>query len=355
MSEKTRHSQKTMEAEMEQTFGNLDDDMTLNTQDQTADPNAVKKDNKTSNSKNKSNLIIFGCVGLAAVGLLGYKFLGGQQQAVQPPPTVINEVPQTPVVQPTPVQAQQPTPVVDQNTVVPPVATNGEGSAAEQYLSGNNPLAPRNDIVKPEPEIKVDTVATVTPQVPVKVETKPEVKMDMSNNPNVIAANNAQTGLTNEIKSLFEKQTQELKSAIDNVGTRVTKLEDSQKSFEDRLSRLETGKSVVKSDNTTAVVKHVKSVKPRIVRKTVVAKNNESSILIDKSDRLVNKAKVEKIEPVYPQVEIHSVYGGRVWTKNSDNSLSTYAVGDRLPSGEVIKSIDDEKYKVVTDKRVLVK
>lgn len=352
MSEKTNHSQKTMEAEMEQTFGNLDDDMTINTQDQTADPSAVKKD-KSNNAKNKSNIIIFSCVGVAALGLLGYKFLGSQQQAVQPPPTVVVDTPQTPIIQPSTVPVQ-PAPVVDQNTIVAPVMANGEGSAAEQYLSGNNPLAPKNDVIKAEPEIKVDTVEKVTPQVPVKIESKPDVKMDVINNPNVVAANSAQTGLANEIKALFEKQTEELKSAIDNVGTRVTKLEDSQKSFEDRLARLETGKAVVKSENTTPV-KQVRSVKPKIVRKVATPKNNESSVLVDKTDRVAVRTKVEKIETVYPKIEIHSVFGGRVWTKNADNSLSTYAVGDQLPSGEVIKSIDDEKYKVVTDKRVLVK
>ena len=155
---------------------------------------------------------------------------------------------------------------------------------------------------------------------------------------------------------------------------------DFNKSIEERLSRLEAGKTTkpvaVKSEATSvssdsSEVKATEKPVKKIVRKPIVkhsevnskfvsTKTNKSvgnkaedgEVLIDRSS-IKSKPEVQKIEPVYPKVEIHSIYSGRVWTKNADGTLSTFAVGDKLPTGEVIKKIDEEKEKITTDKRVI--
>ena len=53
------------------------------------------------------------------------------------------------------------------------------------------------------------------------------------------------------------------------------------------------------------------------------------------------------------KLEIHSIYGGRIWTKNEDGSLSTFTVGDKLPNGEIIRRIDDENFTVSTNKKTI--
>lgn len=377
MSEK---SQKTEEEMLDQTFGTYDAEMTAEPDAETVHT-TTSKTVTTAKKPMNSNVIIGGCVGLAAIGFLGYKFMAApqqqpQQQQIQP--LAPAAAPVAPVLQPTPVA-----PVVATTTTETTVQAPTDTSAAAQYLSNSNPLAPKTD--------KVETAAVVAPQVdsakveepkvePVKTVVKTEVKtqqpkIDVTVNPNVVASNASQTSLTSELKSLFDKQTQEIKGAVENVGNRVDKLEQTvakqestNKNIEARLQSLETGKAVkvvkttVTEDTDTKpvkrVVKHHK--KPVVVRHkhvtTTVTREpkQESSVLVDKS---VSSTVVvtEKLDPTYQNVEIHSVYGGRVWTKNKDGSLSTYAVGERLPSGEVIKKIDDDKFKIITDKRTISK
>jgi hypothetical protein len=271
---------------------------------------------------------------------------------------------------------------VNPTPVQPPVDT----SPAAQYLSGANPLTPNKtdkvEVAKVETTTTTVTPAAVlnptpvepviTPVEPVKTVVKTEtIKTDVTNNPNVAAMNASQSGLTNELKSLFDRQTQELKGALETVGSRVGKLENSNRSIEDRLTRLESGKATrnVKTEvvtntesvtSNTPVVKHVKHVvKHKPVKKYIVKTPVETDgVLVDKTEHkviVIKTEKIEKSETVYPNIEVHSIYGGRVWTKNTDGSLSTYAVGERLPDGEIIRTVDEDKHKVTTDKRVLTK
>lgn len=380
MSEK---SQKTEEEMLDQTFGTYDAEMTAEPDAETVNT-TTSKTVTTAKKPMNSNVIIAGGVGLAAIAFLGYKFMAApaqpqQQQQVQ---QVQPLTPVAPVVQQTAVA-----PVVATTTTETTVQPQADTSAAAQYLSNSNPLAPKADkvetaaVVAPQPEAPKTEVKVDEPKVePVKTVVKTEVqtqqpKVDVTLNPNVVASNAAQSGLTSELKSLFDKQTQEIKGAVENVGNRVDKLEQTvakqestNKSIESRLQNLENGKVVkvvkttVTEDSDVKPVKHVvkHNRKPVVVRHrhitTKVAKEpkQESSVLIDKSVNstvLVN----DKVDSGYQNIEIHSVYGGRVWTKNKDGSLSTYAVGERLPSGEIIKKIDDDKFKVITDKRTISK
>lgn len=347
MSEK---SQKTNDEELlEQTFQSYDAEMTVETNAETEDGNKAGAGNTPPKNKISNNMLIFGGVGIAALVIVGTKFMGGShpQPVVAPPPPIVAPQPEPvpqPVPEPTPVQPQ---PQVDQ-------------SPAAEYLGNANPLEPKAGNTE-TPVVAVVPVPVPTQQevvTPVKVT---EPKIDVNHNTNVIAGNASQTGVTNELKSLFDKQTQEIKGALESVGVRVGKVEDAinkqeltNKTIEERLTRLETGKTtnVVSSDSNKVAVKHKyvkKHIKPKVIK---VEPSN--SVLVDKS-KLSGNTNIKVDSPIYPSLDIHSIYGGRVWTKNKDGSLSTYSIGEKLPGGEVIKSIDDEKYKIVTDKRTISK
>ena len=76
-------------------------------------------------------------------------------------------------------------------------------------------------------------------------------------------------------------------------------------------------------------------------------------MLIDKSGGRRTSSQNIQEQDNSQKVEIHSIYGGRVWTKNEDGSLSTFTVGDKLPNGEIIRRIDDENFTVSTNKKTI--
>jgi hypothetical protein len=99
MSDKT--SQKTEEEMLDQTFGGYDEEMTVQTESVTSEDGTVTSKSTTVTKKPMNqNLIIGGVVGIAALGIIGMKFAGGNsnQQQVQPPaPVVIAPVVTAPV------------------------------------------------------------------------------------------------------------------------------------------------------------------------------------------------------------------------------------------------------------------
>lgn len=375
MSEKLSH--KTEEEMLDQTFGGYDEEMTVQTEGATTDGTVEPKSNNATTSKPmNSNLIIGGVVGLAAIGILGYKFMGGNQQApvVQPPSPVAAPMP-APVAAPEPVAGAAVTSPVPPTAAVTPTDT----SPAAQYLSGN-PLAPKNETkveAAPEPVAPVAVAPVAAPVVVAQAPVAAPVvaaPVEVASNPNVVANNMSQNNLANDIKSMLDKQTSELKGALDTVGSRVGRLEQSvtrqetaSKNIEDRLTRLESGraakpvvasvKEVTPDATVVTPVKAVVKAKPVVTKKKVVRAaptETTTTVLVDKSE-VVRTRVAPRVETVYPKMELHSVYGGRIWTKNTDGSLSTYAVGDRLPDGEIIRNIDEDKFRVVTDKRTITK
>ena len=230
--------------------------------------------------------------------------------------------------------------------------------------------APSAVIVTPPvvlPTVQVPTVPTVTtPTIvtPAVVAVVPDVKA-----PEVGKENDSSAATIAELGKRFEVQGQQFKIALDDVGTKVSNLEkfrDEQlvtnKNVEQRLSVLEGKKtSTVTQPNST--VKSTTKKWTKVVRNKPVyikkeageVRRDNGNILVDKSETREMRTKEVMIKDSYSDYNIHSIYGGRVWLKNTDGSLSTYTSGDRLPSGELIKSIDDEKYSIITDKRTFSK
>ncbi len=170
--------------------------------------------------------------------------------------------------------------------------------------------------------------------------------------------NSQPVAVVEELKSMFDQQTNEFRMVLTDIDVRVTNLEGNiaeQKEIntkvDERLVALEKGKrSVAKSVSGNQVKKSV--VKKATVSKKEEAVFKEANILVDKaSETKKNKSEDTSLS----QINLHSIYGGRIWIKNIDGSLSTFSTGDILPTGETIKSIDDEKFEVKTNKRVIGK
>lgn len=386
MSDKT--SQRTEEEMLDQTFVGYDEEMTVQTEDGAKDSGASTATDTPAKKKNQ-NLLVYGAMGVAALGFLGYKFLGGNNNAAP-------QQAQTPMQQsvPQPVQAQAPVvpvtpPVVAVTTepvqvpapvqvVVPtPSPTSGSTTVVTQTVSepAIDPVAQytgnTTSATLPKVEIKTEVTPEVKPEI--KPEVKPEIQVEKVA---AVVATNAAASTTNE--KLLGQFQEMLDRKYDPKFSKIEKSMDEQKEFnksiDDRLARLEAGKStkVVKTTSVSSdsnekentQVKAEPKVVKRIVRKPIVikhkpevrvnktVKSEESDILIDRSS-MKTKPDIQRIEPTYQKVEIHSVYSGRIWTKNADGTLSTFAVGDKLPTGEVIKKIDEDKEKITTDRRVI--
>lgn len=362
MTDKT--SMKTEDAVVDQTFAGFDTEMTSGSQDGAAEatPPAFEK-------KKSSNMPIFIGGGIAALGIVGYMFLKAGNAPQQ--------APQKPVQQ----QAQQNQPAQNplaQNQPANPVAPAASEATnpAAAFLNGQAPApgasqpSVETPVVQPvaaSQPASVDAPVAQTPVTTPAVVNAPVAQPTQQVQPQVASTNNSKpVAVANELGNLFEQQKTEFKTAITGLDERVTVLEDKFKTqdgvnqnVDKRLTALEQGKkSSVAPSTTVSDTAEKKPVVKRtpVVKKPVVKENVETNVLVDK--REVDNKKEAVVKPAqveYPKYSVHSVYSGRVWIKNEDGSLSTYQSGDRLPSGEVIKGVNDETFEIKTDKRVIVK
>lgn len=394
------NSKKTEEEMLDQTFLQ-DDDMTVITNEGDAAPSAATPSAKP---KMNQNLIIAGAVAVAAVGIIGFKMMSGSNQSqqaqqpaqqpivpltqnqpsVQPPvaqpetvkPEQLNQQPNIDAATTTPIENAQPPvevqaqqnktnelPSIDGGDESLNVKQEGQNLNTQLKIEESNPLAKavenannKMNEEKPNNEIKaVDTKATDTKVVDVKQPNINKAEAVVKSNEMAVEVNQ---NLISQLEETMDKKYNPRFEAIEKSLDGQQKINQS---VEERLSRLESGKSTV-ATSTTETKKIVK----KIIRKKPAKVNKESDTLIDNTSKVkvethaseeilienVDKAPKE-VKPVFPNIEIHSVYSGRVWTKNTDGSLSTFAVGEKLPSGEIIKKIDDETGDIVTNKRTI--
>ena len=379
-------SQKT-EDMLDQTFANFDTEVTG------AETQQASGGKSNSNEAGKkTNMMLFIGAGVAAVLSIGYLFVikpmlepapmqPVQSNAVKPLAAAPEVTPTpTPAVDPLaqPNQAQatdpmaQPTdPLAQPNQVqaTDPMAQPNQAQATDPMAQPNqvqvtDPMAQPNQVQATDPMAQANQVqATANPVAP----TPTPVAATPVNQPVAVKAETPVAGanvhsvaVVDELKSMFDKQSSEFKTVLTDIDTRVGGLENAineQKNvnsgFDQRITALEGKKPVVSQPRKASAAK---STVVRAKKKASVAKSvkNDAAVLVDNSADKPKAEKVEKAEKSsLANVAVHSIYSGRLWVKNNDGSLSTYSAGEKLPTGEVIKSIDDENFSVTTDKRVI--
>lgn len=403
-------SQNTENDFLDQTFKDIDSSVSLEeTEDQGTQEIKKPTDKKGGMSTNAK--IISG-VGVAAAGLLGYWLLTANQQPMQAP---VSEAP-APMEQAQPEQPEapaisfnEPAPVVEptQHSV------NADSFAEPATVPAVDPFAPSTSVVDPfaeqsaapaiDPFAASVVISESIPQIsepippiePINTEVASVLEsaviqpVEPMHTPvsqpavepiQTIANNAAQTAHVDELRSLFDKHSVE----IDKLDIRVTALEAKfdksiqeqlliNKKVEERLAKLEAGGSSVRTSATNSSNasksskaassskaksgetqrKRVKkaSTQKQVAKTTKVTVVNEPAL---ESITLVDKREVVAVAKPKPQtLDIHSVFSGRLWIKNPDSTLSTYAVGEIIPGGEKISRIDELNKKIYTNKRVI--
>lgn len=263
--------------------------------------------------------------------------------------------------QPAPVQAVAPVvPAHVEPQVVQPVAP----------VPAVAPVQPAVPVIAPAQDVVVAPVAPIVPAQPVAT----------------TALDAQQSNVVSELQNRFETQSNEFKNLLSGVDSRVGTLENKVADHDQRIIRLESfhegqkakvkpvaksegeaknvssgdsSKSEAKSNDgaTKKVQATVKKIRPAVKPKEE-AVQDENVLFGNNSGKKTAKVKEapKKAEkPVYQEYPIHSIYGGRFWLKNGDGSLSTYAAGDKLPSGEVVKEVNDEEFTVKTNLRTIKK
>lgn len=341
---KEDRSQSTEEM-LDSTFNEFEQDLSIQEEQtvQEASPTNTSKD-----SNKKQNILIFGGVAFAAILFIGYKFLmappvSEEQNQIQA--AVVNEVRQDEEL--LKIKKEE----VPNNVQINNIEETGKDS--DSIKKENIPSSVANEQLLGE--IKTQNVETSLGNKDIK---KPD---EIPQNTEILNKEVAPVNIENkktELESLLDKQTKELKEMINGFGDKITKVEQDiavqlefNKKVEERLSNLENGKAVIKKSTSPKIVKKQK-------KSVSIAKNDkkesgakifeEDLVITDKlndNNIVINKSKV------VPEFEIHSIYSNRAWIKNEDGSLTTYSVGDKLSNGEIIKSIDDSKFEIKTNKK----
>ena len=323
----TKTSQKT-EDMLDQTFANFDSEVT-GAETQQTKGSSEPGSNSTKKSK---NLMIFIGAGIIAVGGVAY-FLVLKPQLEQKP--VVRAAVKAPVAK---------APAVD------PVAQAQEQAKALE--KAKTPVQEQAQaLAQSMGQAQAPVVDPLQAQAPV-------VDPLQAQAPVVGVVNSQPVAVVEELKSMFDQQTNEFRMVLTDIDGRVTNLEGNiaeQKQIntkvDERLVALEKGKRSTANGVVGNKVKKSVAKKATVVKKEE-AVFKETNVLVDKASES-QKTKIE--ENSLAQINLHSIYGGRIWVKNSDGSLSTFSAGDKLPTGETIKSIDDEKFEVKTNKRVIGK
>jgi hypothetical protein len=189
--------------------------------------------------------------------------------------------------------------------------------------------------------------------------------------------NDQQINVVDHLQKMFDEQNQSFKNSLTDLDSRVSALEDANKNqqkinqdFNQRISHLEEINhikseklmSFQKDDHKVVEEKHKEYVKHVVKHYHYVKPSMKKEEHVQHSDILINKRNIEapkKVEKETKEVtdlkplKIYSIYSGRVWVKNSNGTLSTYTAGDRLPTGEIIKKVDNDKLEIITNMRTI--
>lgn len=374
MADKTTTSKsQQQEDELDHTFGSYETEMQ-------EDEPVEKVGDKKAGKKGSANLIIM-AVGALAILAVIYSFIlplfmgnknnAAQQRPVQPPQnqaaanTPANNVSPAPastaptVTVPTPEVAPAAQPAAStnaqvndfmNNSAVPAITINVPEASVSTSGNGVNINVP--SVTPAATPVATPTVTSVTPQPEV---TAPSATMTVTSNNSDLMENirNYFDGKLETIQRQGQQQserTQKLELSIDKIAARVSALEEGKRVAAPQRNIVKNApvREVARKAPVERVVEP-KRVAPSVDNERVIASkpavrstaNSEELLIVKKSAASAQEA---------PRYKIHSLFNGRMWIENADNTHSSYSINDRLPNGEVIKSIDMEKDLVITDR-----
>lgn len=368
---------KSHEEELEQTFGSYETEMP-----------EEEPANKSGEKKKSGNLVKYLIIGVGALAVLFVIWTmvlplltgGGNRQAPRPqanPGQVQNQnvnqnnnVAPSVNVEPVPEVSVNTAPTVNVPTVSVEPAQNGQPtSQVNDFLNNQNGQAANNTA----PSVTVtpsDNNSNITITMPeeAQVTVAPAVQQPVVAQQAASVAQVSNGDLMNDIRSYFDSKFENIQQADRVRGEQLQKVEVSVDNLVQRVTALEKG-------GVKSVTVRPTNVVTNTVRKAPVAKNVVRKEVVEKEVVEVKRAPVEPSERVIaskagvtrggagdellivkkPKAEVnrykvHSLFNGRVWIENADNTHSSFSVNDRLPGGELIKSIDMEKDLIITDK-----
>lgn len=377
--------------------------------------NPVKLKEKTKGSS--SNTIIFIAMGVAAVGVVGYEFVLPMFMGNNSQQNNVNKISESKVSPASQIGQNNSNltnkNIVNSNKNMPannsslqnaesnnvkisnnnPNQVNLNGPAAS-FLDGNKNenVAPNvtannnsqlNDNIQPvqtasSPQTNENNISLGLSNNTTNT-TKPVKENNQTNNSGLnnvdqnVSPNNQQINVVDNLQKMFDEQSQSFKNSLTDLDSRVSALEDANKNQQkinqdvnqrilhlEEINHIKSEKLMsFKTDSHKVVeAKHKEYVKHYHYVKSSIKKEEN----LQQSDILINKRNIESSKKVEKEtkeladlkpLKIYSIYSGRVWVKNSNGTLSTYSVGDRLPTGEIIKKVDNDKLEIITNMRTI--
>ena len=376
---------KTQEEELEQTFGAYATEI--------PEEESFTKGNDKKEGKNKGSLAIIAGGVVMILGVIWFFVLplfSGKPQpkpqvkpvANQGPASTPVEVPQNnvavtaPVVEVAPVQVQQPqmqvqAPVVE---VAPVQVQQPQVQVQVPVVEVQAPVVEVAPVQVQQPQVQVQTpvvevapIQVQQPQMQVQTPAQTEVVVNVpnvtDNGVSSMKLSSPNADLLDGIKAYFDSKLDNVNQNLDKQGKSIDTLQINFNKMNDRLTALEKGERKVIVRKVSAPV----SSNNNVVVKKAETERGEKSVVTEEKERVIASKPVREVssngddvlivkknaKAVNTNYKIHSLFNGRVWIENSDNTHSSYSVNDRLPNGEIIKSIDMEKDTITTDRGVL--
>ncbi len=308
------NTEQTFAPTTEQTFGEYESTGEMTQMESSQEAPRGASSSVDSGAKKSSNKMIYIGGGVAALLVVGFLMFGGNKGGQNT----------TPQAKPAPVaQKVAPEPKVEPVVKDEPVAPVQEAVVpVEANVSApTTPVVPAPETISP---VEANVSAPTTPAVPV-----PVVKTAISPSSDM-----------EEIKEMLIEQ----KSSIDDLVRRVEALEGKPASAiggGDVSGVSLDAKPVVKKKKKIAK----KSAEPAMAEIISSGSDVNGEFLFNNPNKTV---KTKSVEKTLTQYRVHSMYGSRFWMVKPDGTQGSYAVGDRLPFGEVVESIDLDAGKIKT-------
>lgn len=273
-------------------------------------------------------------------------------------------------------------PDLNSSATVPPVAETVHNTPATPVNQPTNVPVPQNtapEIAQPQSVPVQEAHNTVKNDVPI------DNNQDTGVAPIAPIGGNASTPVMSSTPALSEEASDDLNDSIKLLIKKMDGLSDSMDNLSDAVK--DTNKRVDNTDKkvdeltkrveklegkisgATNVVPATNVMKKEINKKAPVVKKkrsqsyNNSVELSNTSSRHVSHVKKTYTPKRTTEVSsrlgsgytLQSVVTDRAWIKRSDGTMATYGIGDRMPNGKVVGSIDPDNGVFDTNGKLIIK